>query len=88
MWPRPERQFDTDLIKELRRVLGFNAEPQRITNPAGLMARFSSPRTPDGWLACDGRSLDARAYPELAKVLGSVDGKVTLPAEAGWIIKA
>ena len=45
----------------------------------GQVAFFATSTLPAGWIVCDGRTLDAAAYPELAAALGVNGTNVTLP---------
>lgn len=40
-------------------------------NPIGTIIMFPSYTPPDGYLLCDGATLDATAYPELAAIVGA-----------------
>lgn len=47
--------------------------------PVGCMMMWPTAVAPGGWLLCQGQQVDAATYPQLATLLGSAAGKVTLP---------
>lgn len=47
--------------------------------PVGAIAMWATAAAPTHWLLCDGTQVEGATWPELAAVLGTVSGKVTLP---------
>ena len=65
---------DGALLDDLRnQVRALQERLQAIQGslvPIGTVALFGSPTPPQGWLACDGKVLQTKDYPELAQILG------------------
>lgn len=55
--------------------------PDYVNTPVGTIIWSVRPYLPNltGYLACDGTTLPASGYPELASFLGEVEGSFTLP---------
>ena len=54
--------------------------------PIGMMVDFVGTDIPNGWLICDGRTLDEETYPELYDALGGSGGTFTLPDCKGRVV--
>lgn len=71
------RLFDMDnrVLLELKRDL--KKEIERVKHelcPIGTIQTFAFNRIPDGWLPCDGRSIEIELYPELYSAIGTCFG--------------
>jgi len=53
--------------------------------PVGSMMMWPTSAPPARWLLCQGQQVDAGTYPALAAVLGSAQGKITLPNLSGRV---
>lgn len=42
--------------------------------PAGTIAMYGAEKDPDGWVRCDGRTLERNAYPKLFAAIGTTNG--------------
>jgi microcystin-dependent protein len=82
-------RFTSSAIKSMTTELGTTVPTSQAvkdfvgdfvnqTVPAGTVVAYASETVPDGWLECDGRSLDGAAtatgYPNLFKAIGKVFG--------------
>ena len=72
------RLFDMDnrVLLELKRDLKEEIERvKRELCPIGTIQTFAFNSIPDGWLPCDGRSINIELYPELYSAIGTCFGR-------------
>lgn len=90
----PEPPADYEELKESIRNLHTEMETlrQQTSIAAGTIAFFPKSAPPAGWLACDGRSLSASAYPKLYEAIGSSYGgnstEFRLPDMRGQFVRS
>jgi microcystin-dependent protein len=67
-WTQPWLQFVIALWKRTGAAQGNGV------SPTGIMAAFSAPTPPPGWLICDGSAIDRIVYAALFSVIGTTWG--------------
>ena len=67
----------------LKGAVAYNAAGERIVGtldmnlyvPPGMVVPYAGSTAPDGWLLCDGRTLQSDRYPELYAAIGTTYGQ-------------
>lgn len=76
-YPTPDDQVD---VPRDMQALAEAIDPIGARGvPIGALMMWPTAVAPTNWLLCQGQQVDAATYPELATLLGSAAGKITLP---------
>jgi microcystin-dependent protein len=74
-WAFAQSQKSPERV-QLERVHEFiSGLPNSSNLPVGTVAPFAGPKIPDGWLVCDGRTVNESDFPQLHQAIGELYGK-------------
>ena len=69
--------LEADLPNQMKTLLqGLRTQVENLI-PAGTIAMYGAEKDPDGWVRCDGRTLERNAYPKLFAAIGTTNGFTT-----------
>jgi len=68
------KAVEQTLPQQMQSLLeGVLAQLEKLV-PVGTIAMYGAEKDPEGWVRCDGRTLERNAYPKLFAAIGTTNG--------------